>query len=47
MMMVKDGVPVISNEALAILTLFVAASKPEEIEIVKNLIISILNRNQS
>ncbi len=34
----------ISNEALASLTLFVAVSKPDEMETVKNLIISILNR---
>ena len=36
---------IISNEALASLTLFVAASKTEEMETVKNLLISILNRN--
>ncbi|WP_353720762.1 type II toxin-antitoxin system death-on-curing family toxin [Dyadobacter sp. 676] len=41
-----NGDPIISNEALASLTLFAAASKPEEMETVKNLIISILNRNQ-
>jgi death-on-curing family protein len=41
----EAGKPVISNEALASLTLFVASSKPEEMETVKNLIISILNRN--
>jgi death-on-curing family protein len=38
--------PIISNEALAALTLFVATSKPEEMETVKQLIISILNRNK-
>ncbi len=38
--------PIISNEALAALTLFVATSKPEEMETVKQLIISILNRNR-
>jgi prophage maintenance system killer protein len=38
--------PIISNEALASLTLFVAASKPDEMETVKKLIISVLNRNQ-
>ncbi len=38
--------PIISNEALASLTLFVAISKPEEMEIVIRLIISVLNRNQ-
>lgn len=35
----------ISNEALAGLTLFVAVSRPDEMETVKRLIISILNRN--
>ncbi|MCF2503774.1 virulence RhuM family protein [Dyadobacter sp. CY107] len=40
------GVALISNEALASLTLFAAASKPEEMETVKKLIISVLNRNQ-
>lgn len=38
-----DGTPVISNEALAALTLFIATSKTEEVDIVKNFIISILN----
>lgn len=40
------GVALISNEALASLTLFAAASKPEEMGTVKKLIISVLNRNQ-
>jgi prophage maintenance system killer protein len=38
--------PIISNEALAALTLYVASSKPEEMDTVKRLIISVLNRNQ-
>lgn len=38
---------IISNEALAALTLFIATSKPNEAETVKRLIISILNRNIS
>lgn len=38
--------PLLSNEALAALTLFVAISKTEEMETVKKLIISILNRNK-
>ncbi|GLU53652.1 death-on-curing protein [Dyadobacter frigoris] len=38
--------PIISNEALASLTLFAAASKAEEMDTVKKLIISVLNRNQ-
>jgi len=37
------GIPVISNEALAALTLFIATSKTEEVDAVKNLTISILN----
>lgn len=41
-----QDVPLISNEALAALTLFVASSKSEEMNTVKSLIISILNRNQ-
>lgn len=41
-----NGLRIISNEALASLTLFVAASKPEEMDTVKRLIISVLNRNQ-
>ena len=40
-----EGTTIISNEALASLTLFVAASKAEEMDMVKQLIISILNRN--
>lgn len=35
---------ILSNKALATLTLFVAASKPEEMDTVRKLIISILNR---
>ena len=42
---IKNEKLIISNEALASLTLFVAASKPEEMETVKNLLISVLNRN--
>ena len=41
-----DGTPIIDNATLAALTLFVATSKPEEAEIVKQLTISILNRNK-
>jgi len=36
--------PIISNEALAALTLFVATSKTEEMQVIVQLIISILNR---
>lgn len=42
----KEGDLIISNEALASLTLFVAASNAEEMETAKKLIISVLNRNQ-
>jgi len=41
-----DGTPIIDNATLAALTLFIATSKPEEAEIVKQLAISILNRNK-
>ncbi|WP_242067894.1 type II toxin-antitoxin system death-on-curing family toxin [Cyclobacterium marinum] len=41
-----DGTAIVSNEALASITLFTAASKPEEMNVVKNLIVSILNRNK-
>jgi death-on-curing family protein len=37
--------PIISNEALASLTLFVASSKADEMNTVKQLLISVLNRN--
>lgn len=42
----ESDAPIISNEALASLTLFIAASKAEEMETVKKLVISVLNRNQ-
>ena len=42
----ENKVPVLSNEALAALTLFTATSKPEEMGIVKQLIVSILNRKK-
>ncbi len=41
-----DKKPIISNEALAALTLFIASSKAEESEMVKRLVISILNRSR-
>ncbi len=37
---------IISNDTLATLTLFIASSKPEEMETVKRLVISVLNRNK-
>lgn len=46
LLMNAGGHQIISNEALVSLTLFVAASKPEEMKTVKRLIISVLNRNQ-
>ena len=42
----EENKQIISNEALASLTLFVAASNSEEMETVKNVIVSVLNRNQ-
>lgn len=41
--LLKDNKPIIDNEALATLTLFIASSKTSESETVKHLIISILN----
>ena len=41
-----DGTPIMSNEALAALTLFIATSKTEEVNTVKSLIISILNNGK-
>jgi len=38
--------PIIRNDTLASLTLFIASSKPEEMETVKRLVISVLNRNK-
>lgn len=46
LLFVDDHTPIISNEALAALTLFVATSNPEEMGTVKQLIISILNRKR-
>jgi prophage maintenance system killer protein len=40
------GSTIISNEALAALTLFIATSRTEEAEVVKRLVISILNQNK-
>jgi prophage maintenance system killer protein len=41
-----ENQPIISNDTLASLTLFIASSKPEEMETVKRLAISVLNRNK-
>ena len=43
----EQGQTIISNEALASLTLFVASSKSEEMETVKQLLVSILNRKMN
>jgi len=40
------GAPIISNDTLASLTLFIASSKPDEMETVKRLVVSVLNRNK-
>ncbi len=42
-----NGLPIIDNTTLAALTLFIAVSKSEEAIIVKQLTISILNRNRN
>lgn len=42
----RNGNPIISNEALASLTLFIASSQADEMQTVKKLTISVLNRSQ-
>lgn len=42
----SDNQPIISNDTLASLTLFIASSKPEEMQTVTRLVISVLNRNK-
>lgn len=44
MLVFQNGKAIISNDTLASLTLFIASSKPEEMETVKRLVISVLNR---
>lgn len=41
----SNNQPIINDNTLASLTLFIASSKPEEMETVKKLVISVLNRN--
>jgi prophage maintenance system killer protein len=42
----SNNQPIISNDTLASLTLFIASSKPEEMQTVTRLVISVLNRNK-
>ena len=42
----KQNELIIGNDTLASLTLFIASSKPEEMETVKRLVISVLNRSK-
>ncbi|AGA76745.1 RhuM family protein [Echinicola vietnamensis] len=42
----EQGQLIISNEAMASLTLFIASSKPEEVDVVKRLVVSVLNRSR-
>jgi len=42
----SNGEPIISNETLATLTLYIANSRTEESDVVKRLIMSVLNRNK-
>jgi prophage maintenance system killer protein len=46
MLLDSSGNQIVSNEALASLTLFAASSKPGEMQTVKKLIVSVLNRNK-
>lgn len=43
-MLYKNGLPIIDNSTLFALTLLIATSKPEEMETVKQIVLSILNR---
>jgi prophage maintenance system killer protein len=43
-MLYKNGIPIIDNSTLFALTLLIATSKPEEMETVKQIVLSILNR---
>ena len=43
-MLYKNGLPIIDNSTLFALTLLIATSKPEEMETVKQVVLSILNR---
>lgn len=44
-MLYKNGETIISNATLATLTILIAESKPEEMETIKQVVISVLNRN--
>lgn len=46
LLFLSSGQALISNEALAALTLFVATSKPDEMETIKQFIMSVLNRSE-
>ena len=43
-MLYKNNKPIIDNGTLFALTLLIAESRPEEMNTVKNIIISVLNR---
>ncbi len=45
-MLFKNDVPIIDNTTLFSLTLLIAISNPSEMEIMKQIVISVLNRNQ-
>lgn len=42
----SNDVPVIDNAALATLTLLIAESRPQEMETIKQIVVSVLNRNR-
>ena len=43
-MLYKNDTPIIDNSTLFALTLLIATSKPEEMETVKQIVLSILNK---
>lgn len=44
-MLYKENIPIIDNGTLFALTLLIAESKPEEMEVMKQIVVSVLNRN--
>ena len=44
-MLYKDNLPIIDNGTLFALTLLIAESRPEEMDVMKQIVVSVLNRN--
>ena len=46
-MLYKDNIPIIDNGTLFALTLLIAESKPEEIGVMRQIVVSVLNKSPS